>query len=426
MSDVSRDSKDGAAVPTDALKPAGTSIVAELQETVDPFDYAETIVRDLALHVGTRLKDFRADLAAMHSAVVQLPETMRINALGQSIQELRERVAHLTGVVSHQAGRPAEELERLGRTMTDVSQRLATVEAWIASSRRHPGGPGGPGGPAAGTAQTGTAETIPPLPDGGLVGLRQFDRVIDHLHESIVRVAGAVREMQLDIRDVRADLRNRLEGRGSATIAAPAVAAVVPVPATTAAKGDDGLAALVFATWHRLSQPTGAEGLAGTVQSVLDLLAPRLETLVRTPLVPKGSGIVGVGSGRGRAGPVAVLVATEDLCGHDWIMGGGGQEMTTHEPSPGIVRTPCWRALLQTVALVERTRPGTAVLPVIIYGNGTLDRAPGPEALRSLAGSLGCTSAAARLVTVASADLSDHTDLGRISDLTTAMHSLFG
>ncbi|MEA1677338.1 hypothetical protein [Nitrospirillum sp. BR 11163] len=114
----------------------------EIEESVDPFDYAESIVRDLALHVGSRLRDLRNDLTAMHSAVVSLPETMRINALGQSIQELRERVAHLTGVVSHHAGRPAEEAERLARgvgelkhTLDDVTQRVGVLENWLSHAK---------------------------------------------------------------------------------------------------------------------------------------------------------------------------------------------------------------------------------------------------------------------------------------------------
>ncbi len=421
-----------------AMGSTAGALSGEIQDSVDPYDYAETIVRDLALHVGTRLRDFRDDLAAMHSAVVQLPETLRINAMGQSIQDLRERVAHLTGVVSLQTTRPAEEAERLGRGMNDLAQRVSGLEAWIAAAKR------------AGV-QNGELPAIP-LPDGGLVGMEQFDRVIDQMHESFVKLVSAVRELQLDLRDLRTDVRDRLDGavalpapalltpapsrpetppssppapsidpaileRLSARVAeidgrlrsmaATPVAAPVPAPSPGAAVSGDPahLAALAFGAWHRLSQPTGSDALQSAIRDVLGQLGGSLPQIVRQPQVTKGSGLVAVASGRVRGVPAVALVATEDLCGHSWTFSPDGGEMAAVEPQ-GLVRTPCWRALLATAAMIEQARPDTAVVPVLVYGNGWMDRLPTAEEVRAHGQAVGAAKAAARLIAVAAPGVS--------------------
>lgn len=384
-----------------ALSAAGPAapLTGEVQETVDPFDYAETIVRDLALHVGTRLRDFRADLATMHSAVVQLPETMKINALGQSIQELRERLAHLTGVVSQQVTRYPEELDRVAKGVGELTNRVAGLESWIAVARQS-------------VAQGDTPNL--PLPSGGFVGHDQFDKVIDQVHDSILRVVSAVRGMQLDIRD----LRGALKEQGGNADPAPALPApdpglaalsrrvealeqaARPVPAPAAGEAA-ALAGLVFGAWSRLSQPSGAEALAVAVDEVLAVLATRLDHVVRPPQLAKGSGLVAVATGEGRSGPVAVLVATEDLCGRTWFLGRGGAEMRSDEPDGQAARTPCWRALLSAAALAAQARPGTTVVPVLVYGNGTLDLLPSLREVTDFAQSVGAGAAAGRLVSVA-------------------------
>lgn len=406
MIDEHRQTKDALPAAQDAAGrdlPAmtalsGAAVSGEIQDTVDPFDYAETIVRDLALHVGTRLRDFRDDLAAMHATVVQLPETMRINAMGQSIQELRDRVAHLTGVVSLQATRPAEEAERLGRGMNDLAQRVAGLEAWIAAAKR------------AGV-QNGELPAIP-LPEGGLVGMEQFDRVIDQMHESFVKLVGAVRELQLDLRDLRSAVRDR--GASALPRPEPAPAPLpapvsAPTPAAAGRFGDDGddpagLASLAFGVWHRLSQPAGSEALQAAVDDVLRQLSDTLPGIVRQPRVTKGSGLVAVCSGRVRGVPAVALVATEDLCGHRWTLAQDGAEMAAEEPQ-GLVRTPCWRALLATAALLEQARPGTVVLPVLVYGNGWLDRTPTREEILSHGRSVVAERTAGRMIGVAAAGI---------------------
>lgn len=408
---------------------SAATVTGEIHDSVDPYDYAETIVRDLALHVGTRLRDFRDDLAAMHAAVVQLPETMRINAMGHSIQELRERVAHLTGVVSLQTTRPAEEAERLGRGMNDLAQRVAGLEAWIAAAKR------------AGV-RDGELPAIP-LPDGGLVGMEQFDRVIDQMHESFVKLVAAVREVQLDLRDLRTDVRDRvaavaalpkpeprpepqaptidpaaldrltarvaeLDGRLRDLAAAPPAPVPVSAPVTLATPaGTADLAALAFGAWYRLSQPTGAEALQAAVAEMLGQLGTALPEVVRQPQVTKGSGLVAVAAGRMRGQPVVALLATEDLCGHSWTLSDGGTEMTAMDP-PGLVRTPCWRALLATAVLIEQARPEAVVLPLLVYGNGWLDRAPGRDEMLAHGQAIGAGRAASRMIAVSAGGLSLH------------------
>lgn len=428
-----------------------TSVVPEpvAADTVDPFDYAETIVRDLALHVGSRLRDFRSDLAAMHSAVVQLPETMRINSLGQSIQDLRERLAHLTGVVSQQVSRYPEELERVSRMATDTLNRLAGLESWVAAARQT-------------VAQGGDAPVLP-VPTGGFVGQDQLNAIIGQMHENIVRLATAARELQLDVRDLRSDLKSvsagqplpveaaefsptpvtpdfgpalsdldrrlstlenaprvtagtpgpdhgpalaDLERRLRVVETAPAAAVPAPVPAPVAAAGPAApdLAGLLFGAWNRLAQPAGAEALAQAVDSVLNALRPRLERMSGPVTLAKGSGLVAVGQG---AGGLVALVATEDLCGHRWVLEAQGAEMRTLDPADRpALRSPCWRALLGAAAMAMRADPAARVLPLLIYGNGQIDSLPSREQVLSYGRQIGAVSAAEQLLMIGAADLS--------------------
>lgn len=425
-----------------------TSVVPEpVADTVDPFDYAEAIVRDLALHVGSRLRDFRSDLAAMHSAVVQLPETMKINALGQSLQDLRDRLAHLTGVVSQQVSRYPEELERVSRMATDTLNRLAGLESWVAAARQT-------------VAQGGDAPALP-VPTGGFVGQDQLNAIIGQVHDSIVRLANAARELQLDVRDLRTDLKavsagkplapdrgeaspapdidyapalsdldrrlstlenaprplptsspdygpalTSLERRLSALETAPAAPQPGPTapsaPAATPVATD--LAGLLFGAWNRLAQPAGADALVQTVDNVLNALRPRLDRLSGPVQLTKGSGLVAVGQGEPG---LVVLVATEDLCGHRWLLEAQGTEMRTQEPAdrPSL-RNPCWRALLGAAAMALRSSPGARVLPLLIYGNGQIDSLPSREQVLSYGRQIGAVSAAEQLLMIGAPDLS--------------------
>jgi len=406
------------------------AVNGDIQDMVDPFDYAETIVRDLALHVGTRLRDFRADLAAMHSAVVQLPETMKINALGQSIHDLRERMAHLSGLVN-QLSRPSEETAALNRTMGELTQRLAGVEGWIAAARQV-------------SAQGGDLPAMP-IPKGGFVGVDQFDRVLDQVHESIMRVVGAVRDLQLDLRDLRTDVKLARPALPPPTPAAPPTAAPAPsagpvappapswpakaraeldsltqrldlleqrpVPAALPAAAPQAggpaplrdLAALLFGAWDRLAMPAGPEALRRAVEEVLGHVEARLPHLLRLPQVNGGSGLVAVADGPARSAPATVLLAVEDLDGRGWRMEPGGAELVPVADGP--VRVPVWRTLLGACALTQRTRPGTLVLPILIYGHGQLNAVPRRDSVLAFGQSIGAGEAAARLLCVGADDL---------------------
>jgi hypothetical protein len=448
ITDAARRQDTQAPRPEDTSSGALTTafVSEEVTDTVDPFDYAETIVRDLALHVGSRLRDFRSDLAAMHSAVVQLPETMRINVLGQSLQDLRERLSHLTSVVSQQVSRYPEELERVSRMATDTLNRLAGLESWVAAARQT-------------VAQGGDAPVLP-VPTGGFVGQDQLNAIIGQVHESIVRLANAARELQLDVRDLRsdlktvsagkplpsdptegqatptvdyapalsdldrrlstlenaprpapvtgpdhgpalADLEQRLRALETAPATQPAPAALAPVVAAPAAPD---LAGLLFGAWHRLALPTGAEALAQAVDSVQNALRPRLDRLSGPVQLSKGSGLVAVGQGEPG---LVVLVATEDLCGHRWLLEAQGAEMRTQEPAdrPSL-RTPCWRALLGAAAMALRSSPGARVLPLLIYGNGQIDSLPSRDQILSYGRQIGAVSAAEQLLMIGAADMS--------------------
>ena len=469
----------------------GAPLVGQVQESVDPFDYAETIVRDLALHVGSRLRDFRSDLSAMHSAVVQLPETMKINALGGSIQELRERLAHLTGVVSQQVTRYPEELDRVAKTAADLLNRVAGLESWIAAARQSMAQGDGPN---------------LPMPTGGFVGQDQMNAIIGQVHESLMRVVGAVRDLQLDVRDIRTDVR-ALSGNppaaspvaapapapapvteavepqvDAAPVAAPAVdlgpalaaldrrltaledrpdpapAPVVPAfadptpaladlsrrltalenrpapAATTVAAAlvaapssgaPDDVAALVFGAWSRLAQPAGDAALTQTVEAVLSTLSRRFDHTVRTPSVAKGSGIIAVATHAKGATPIVALLATEDLCGRTWTLGAGAADMraAADGDKPAAVRTPCWRALLAAAALVEQQQAGTRVLPILIYGHGSIDALPSRDDMAAYGQRLGVSATADRLLVVGAADQS-HAGLAQPRDLIAALSDL--
>lgn len=452
---------------TDARKPVpagttGAALTGEVQDSVDPFDYAETIVRDLALHVGSRLRDFRSDLAAMHSAVVQLPETMKINALGQSIQELRERLAHLTGVVSQQVTRYPEELDRVSRSASELLNRVAGLESWIAAARQT-------------VAQGGEAPNLP-IPSGGFIGHDQFEAIIGQVHESILRVVGAVRDLQLDVRDIRSDIRKVPAGAADAPVTAestgpapdhgpalhdlsrrlaalenrptpasgqaladlerrlkvleerpdavaPAPAAAVAPPAPTVLPD---VAALVFGAWHRLSLPVGDKVLSQTVEAVLSALSRTFDQTTRSPQVAKGSGIVAVATATRGGTPLTALLATEDLCGRSWTLGADAAEMAAavDGDKPAAVRAPCWRALLAASALVEQQQPGTKVLPILVYGHGTIDKLPARDDMVAHAGKLGVAASAERLLVVGAPDQSGHAGFAQPRDLMAALTDL--
>lgn len=424
-SDLPDGQKSAAADPATSMTPP---LTGELQEAVDPFDYAETIVRDLALHVGTRLRDFRSDLAAMHTAVVQLPETMKINALGQSIQELRERLAHLTGVVSQQVTRYPEELDRVAKLSSDLLNRVAGLESWIAAARQ--------------TLAQGDAPSLP-SPTGGFVGQDQLNAVIGQVHESLMRVVGAVRDLQLDLRDLRSDVRaggngapspalppdldqrlRLLEDKVAAFAKAPAPVPA-PTPAPVAGPSATALAALVMGAWNRLAQPAGAEALRQAVGTTVAAVRTRLDSVVVPPQTARGSGIVAIGTGRRDGKSLVVLVATEDLCGRTWTLGAGGTEMSSAETAdrPASVRTACWRALLGAASLVEQTEPGVVVLPVLVYGHGHLNILPDREDILTYARSTGTLASAQRLLSVAAADVS-LPGLGRPEDVASVLITL--
>ncbi|MFV3127405.1 hypothetical protein [Niveispirillum sp. KHB5.9] len=450
---------------TDARKPVetgatGAPLTGEVQDSVDAFDYAETIVRDLALHVGSRLRDFRSDLAAMHSAVVQLPETMKINALGQSIQELRERLAHLTGVVSQQVTRYPEELDRVSKSASELLNRVAGLESWIAAARQS-------------MAQGGEGPSLP-LPTGGFVGHDQFEAIISQVHESILRVVGAVRDLQLDVRDIRSDIRrpagggdapaatveagpdhgpalvdlsrrlSALENRPSPASgqaladlerrltalenkpAEPAAASTAAVPAAAPASAQPDIAALVFGAWHRLSLPAGDKALTQTVEAVLTTLSRTFDQTTRSPQVAKGSGIVAVATATRGGTPVTALLATEDLCGRTWTLGAEGAEMAAavDGDKPAALRTPCWRALLAAVALVEQQQPGAKVLPVLVYGHGSIDKLPSRDDMVAYGARLGVSAATERLLVVGAPDQSAHGGFAQPRDLMAALTDL--
>lgn len=379
----------------------------EIEDTVDPFDYAEAIVRDLALHVGGRLRDLRTDLTAMHSAVVSLPETMRINALGQSIQELRERVAHLTGVVSHHAGRPAEETERLARAagdlsrlQTELTQRVGVLENWLTHAKAVNG------------------VLLPDVPPGPLP--EQLSGMVDHMHESLLRVVAAVRGVQLDMRDLREKVTGEAAPVPGIAVSAPAPDAVQalagrldaveerlrrPLSAAPADRGADtttaGLASLLFGAWPSLMRPTGAETLAQAVATVLSGVSHVLGATVQLPQAPQDGGLVAVATGRHRGMPLAILVGVEDLGGRHWVLGDEGDVLS----DSGFTRVSTLRGLVKAAALVEQTRPGTLAVSILVYGNGVISQAPSRDALTTLAQAAGIPGAAGRTLLVAAGDL---------------------
>lgn len=398
---------DGAALTAAPSGAPSGAAPAPLPDGVDPFDYAEAIVRDLAQHVGARLRDLRQDLAAMHGAVVALPDTMKIVPLVGSVQELRERVAHLTGVVSHQGTRPAEEIERIGRgvgelarSLTDVQQRVGALEQWLSAAR------------AAGGV------TLPDLPPGPTP--EALDRVAEQMHESLLRVVNAVRQVQLDMRDLRDEVR---AGGPAAPSAAPAVPAALtddlrdlgarlaaveetlrnPPVATPTPESATGLAALLFGAWPRLAEGKGIDALSDAVREVLAGYTHVLGATVQLPATPGDSGLVAIATGRHRGTPLVLLVAVEDLKGKRWVVDPATGTLQSGDLPP---RQPAWRALVAAAALAERAQPGIVAVPVLIHGNGMLAQTPPRQAILAYGTEIGAAGPARRLTLVAAGDLS--------------------
>lgn len=393
---------DAAPLTTTAPGPAPSP----LADGVDPFDYAEAIVRDLAQHVGARLRDLRQDLSAMHGAVVALPDTMKIVPLVGSVQELRERVAHLTGVVSHQGTRPAEEIERIGRgvgeltrSLTDVQQRVGALEQWLSAAR------------AAGGV------TLPELPPGPTP--EALDQVAEQMHESLLRVVNAVRQVQLDMRDLRDEVR---AGGPAATPAAAVPAELAedlrdlsarlaaveealrnPPVATPTPESATGLAALLFGAWPRLAEGKGIDALSDAVREVLAGYTHVLGATVQLPATPGDSGLVAIATGRHRGTPLVLLVAVEDLKGKRWVVDPATGTLQSGDLPP---RQPAWRALVAAAALAERAQPGIVAVPVLIHGNGMLAQTPPRQAILAYGTEIGAPGPARRLTLVAAGDLS--------------------
>ena len=428
--------KGGADAARDAAEERGALVTGapllgglgdNVAEGVDPYEYAETIVRDLAAQLGARIRDFRADLAALHTAMAALPETLKLGALSQSVLELRDQLFRLSGTVAQQGQRPAEELQRVGGQMERLAERVGQVEAYLARKVQE----GGAGGTAA-------ADQAPP-PGGLLVLKADFDRVIGQYHESMMRVVGAVREVQLDIRDAREEFRTTLSSlpAGAPTDGAGAAPRIVEAPAKRAeiqrladrlteiedrlrrpaepsrggaaepsAESPTALASLLFGAWDRLAQPLGADALKSAVDEVLNALEATLPHIVRTPRLTRGSGLVAVCSGARGETPVVALVAAEDLQGQTWAVTPGANEMSCLDNFQQKSAQPTWRALLAAAALVEQTRPGVLVVPVLVCGNGGLSEAPRREDVIAHGQSVGAAGAASRLLTVEASDLS--------------------
>lgn len=388
-----------------SVTPSGSSappVVADVSaplasegEGIDPFDYAETIVRDLAQHVGGRLRDLRQDLVSLHGAVVGLPESMRFGPLVASVQELRERVAHLTGVVTHQGARPAEEIERIGRgvgeltrSLGDLHHRLATVEQWLSAARASGG------------------VNLPDLPPGPSIDA--LDKLAHDMHESLLRVVNAVRQAQLDLRDLRDEVRTGQPVGSGGDLAARVKALEEklrqPTAATALSDATAGLAGLLFGAWPRLAQTGGADPLSKAVTEVLGGFVHVLGATVQLPAVPQNSGLVAVASGRHRGTPMILLVAVEDLKGQRWTV-----DATTGDLLPGGDQPPrqsAWRALIAAAALAERAQPGTVAVPVLIYGNGLISQAPSRQVLLAHGTEMKAPGPARRLTLVSAADLS--------------------
>ncbi|MEA1677336.1 hypothetical protein [Nitrospirillum sp. BR 11163] len=148
-------------------------------------------------------------------------------------------------------------------------------------------------------------------------------------------------------------------------------------------------------------RPTGAEALAQAVASVLDSVKHILGGSVQLPRTPQDGGLVAVATGRHRGMPLAILVGVEDLVGRHWVLGEEGDTLS----DSGFPRVSTLRGLMNAAALVEKNRPGTLAVSILIYGNGVISQAPTREALATLALAAGIPGAAGRTLLVAAGDL---------------------
>ena len=112
-------------------KELGRSAGDDGADSVDPYEYAEAIVRDLAAQLGARLRDVRSDVAALQSALAGLPETLKLQAIGQAGEQVQAQVAALSGTVTKQ-GQAAVTEAQLSQQLGQLAERIGSVEAYLA------------------------------------------------------------------------------------------------------------------------------------------------------------------------------------------------------------------------------------------------------------------------------------------------------
>ena len=112
-------------------KELGRSAGDDGADSVDPYEYAEAIVRDLAAQLGARLRDVRSDVAALQSALAGLPETLKLQAIGQAVEQVQAQVAALSGTVTKQ-GQAAVTEAQLSQQLGQLAERIGSVEAYLA------------------------------------------------------------------------------------------------------------------------------------------------------------------------------------------------------------------------------------------------------------------------------------------------------